>query len=180
MVSIVAGGPVHGSWWGHSKGHLIFQIGGKVAADPDVMMMKLLSGKDTYVHRGLWSLLLVIATAKESWQLQGLPSGAVLLLNEVESRGELRTHEFAHDEQIDVKILGESARQLERRLLVYGEDIHAQSGFHAKLLRSWSRWMKVVGFMPTKASVTEARRELETRIENINQKFGAKARLPWR
>ncbi len=180
LVRIVAGETVHSSWWGHPKAHLIFQVGGALAKDPDVLRTKLISGKETYLHRSLWSYFLGIATSRDSWQLKGLSDTASLLLHKVEARGDLRTDEFTREVQIDVKSLGEAARQLERRLLVYGDDIHTQAGFHAKLLKSWSRWMQQVDFRPVRLPLAEAMRSLESRVEGINYECDAEGTLPWR
>lgn len=180
LVSIIAGRPVHGSWWGHPKAKLIFQVAGRLAIDSDVLLTKLVSGKETYVHRNQWPDFLALATSKDSWQFDGLTNFAHFLLNSVESRGELKTHEFAREAHVDVKSLGVAARDLERRLLVYGDDIHTPRGFHAKLLRSWKRWMIVGGFRLTGVNAQEAMRSLDTRVEVMNTEFGAKGTLPWK
>ncbi len=180
LVRIVAGETVHGSWWGHPKAHLIFQVGGALVKDPDVLRTKLISGKETYLHRSLWSQFLRIATSRDSWQLKGLSDTASLLLGNVEARGDLRTDEFTREVQIEVKSLGEAARQLESRLLVYGDDIHTQAGFHAKLLRSWSRWMQHVDFRPIQLPLARAIRLLESRVDGINHECDAEGTLPWR
>ncbi len=180
LVRIVAAETVHSSWWGHPKADLIFRVGGRLFKDPDVLQTKLISGKDTYVHRSLWSYFLRIATSRDSWQLKGLSDSASLLLDRVESRGDLRTDEFAREVHSDVKSLGEAARQLERRLLVYGTNIHTQAGFHAKLLRSWGAWMQQVGFRPIQTTLVEATRLLESRVDSINHEYDAEGTLPWR
>lgn len=180
LVRLVAGETVHGSWWGHPKAHLIFRVGGSLIKDQDVLRTRLISGKNTYVHRSLWSYFLKIATSRDSWQLKGLSDTAHLLLDIVESRGDLQTDEFAREAQFDVKSLGEAARQLERRLLVYGEDIHTEAGFHAKLLRNWRTWTQQIEFTPIQTTVTDAKRSLETRVDGINREFDADGTLPWR
>ncbi len=180
LVRIVAGETVHGSWWGHPKAHLIFQVARGLTKDPAVLLTKLVSGKETYLHRRYWPDFLPIATAKDSWQLSPLTDLARFLLKEVESREEIRTDELANELDIDVKGLGDAARQLERHLLVYGNDIHTPRGFHVKLLSSWRRWMPLVDFRPSKVSVIDAKESLEARVEEINKEFNARGTLPWR
>src|SRR6266704_523157 len=51
LVSIVAGGPVRGSWWGHASGNIIYEVGNRLANHPDVLVIKLVSGKVTFVQR---------------------------------------------------------------------------------------------------------------------------------
>lgn len=57
----VAGGPIRGSWWGHAKGHAIFELATAVSAHPDVLVCKLVDGKVSYVHRRLWPALVKLA-----------------------------------------------------------------------------------------------------------------------
>ncbi len=180
LVGIVAGEIVHGSWWSHPKADLIFEVGGGLKKDPDVLLTKLVSGKETYVHRRFWSHFLTIATLKDAWQLTGLSDLANSMLNAVEKRGELRTNEFAHEFNMEVKMLGKEARLLERRLLVYGDDFHTSNGYHAKLLKSWDRWMLAVGFRPDHVNPVDTRKALEVLVGKINREFGAAGTLPWR
>lgn len=180
LVRMVAGETVHGSWWGHPKAGLIFQVTGVLTKDPDVLLTKLVSGKDTYIHRRHWSHFLAVATSKDSWQLSGLSDSARSLLNAVELRDDLRTNEFASEVHLDLKSLGEAARQLERRLLVHGDDIHTPSGFHAKLLRNWGRWMLMADFRPKGVDVADSKEALEACVDEINKEFAAAGALPWR
>ncbi len=57
----VAGGPIRGSWWGHAKGHAIFELATAVSEHPDVLVCKLVGGKISYVHRRLWPALVKLA-----------------------------------------------------------------------------------------------------------------------
>ena len=57
----VAGGPIKGSWWAHSKGHEIFALATAVSEHPDVLVCKLVDGKVSYVHRRLWPALVKLA-----------------------------------------------------------------------------------------------------------------------
>jgi hypothetical protein len=57
----VAGGPIRGSWWSHSRGHEIFALATAVCESADVLVCKLIDGKVTYVHRRLWPALVKLA-----------------------------------------------------------------------------------------------------------------------
>lgn len=57
----VAGAPIQGSWWAHSKGHEIFALATAVSEHPDVLVCKLVDGKITYVHRRLWPAVVKLA-----------------------------------------------------------------------------------------------------------------------
>jgi hypothetical protein len=61
LTEAIAGEPVKGSWWGHPKGKLIFDILQQVAAHEDVLMCRLVGGKVTIVHRRLWTALAAAA-----------------------------------------------------------------------------------------------------------------------
>jgi len=61
LVEKIAGGPVSGSWWAHPKSHEIFAILSAVRASPDVIACRLIDGKVTLIHRGIWPALVLLA-----------------------------------------------------------------------------------------------------------------------
>src|SRR5262245_27227121 len=61
LAAEIAGVPIRGSWWGHSKGREIFRITQAVSDSPDILVCKLIDGKITYVHRRLWPALVKLA-----------------------------------------------------------------------------------------------------------------------
>jgi hypothetical protein len=160
VAALVAGGPVRGSWWGHPQGHAIFAVARGLADHPDVLIARLVSGKLTYVHRRWWPELTSLGSARDPWQMVGLPSQARALLGRVDRQGQ-------------VEAAGPAARELEKRLLVHARDVHTASGAHARLLRSWKQ---VAGPHPAPA---EARRRLENVVSRLNRRFGGPGRLPW-
>ncbi len=176
VVSLVVGAPVKGSWWGHPKGHLIYFISQELSDHPDVLETKLLSGKVTFVHRRLWPALLAVCRGRESWQLQGLPGEGVRLLEVVREKGRVGLDTLPAGQ---LKRLGEAARELERRLLVHGTEIHTKAGAHSKILESWDHWARGVGFVDTPRAPASGREELETIVHDLNGRFSATARLPW-
>src|SRR5262245_2983114 len=121
VAGLVAGAPVRGSWWSHPSGRAIFAAASRLHDHPDVLACALLGGKVTFVHRRLWPALLTLAQSGERWQTQGLPPAARALLGRVQRGG-------------DVEGAGPAARELERRLLVHGGEVHTPSGRHAKPL----------------------------------------------
>ena len=66
VVSIVTGATPRGSWWSHPKGRQVFAVLTQLADDEDVVLTKLLDGKDTFVHRRLWPALLAVGSARET------------------------------------------------------------------------------------------------------------------
>lgn len=168
LAGLVAGEPVGGSWWGHPKGHEIFRVGEELGDHPDALLVKLVSGKGTFVHRRLWPALLAVATAREPWQIAGLSAAARRLLRQVDAQGSLRA-------------TGDPPRELEKRLLVLGESVHTESGAHAKSLVSWSLWLERLPpeRRPRRITAHEGKRKLEEAVRSLNERFGASARLPW-
>ena len=61
LAEAVAGGPIRGSWWGHPRGQAIFRALTAVSESPDVVCLKLVTGKVTFVHRRLWPALARLA-----------------------------------------------------------------------------------------------------------------------
>jgi hypothetical protein len=69
LAEAIIGGPIRGSWWGHPRGHEIFQTTRAVCRSPDVLVCKLVDGKVTYVHRRLWPALVRLAPRFRKTQL---------------------------------------------------------------------------------------------------------------
>jgi hypothetical protein len=61
VAEFVAQEPIKGSWWGHPKGHEIFRLLEKLTASPDVLLCRLIDGKQTLVHRSVWPALVRVA-----------------------------------------------------------------------------------------------------------------------
>lgn len=160
LAGLVAGEPVRGSWWGHAKGHDIFREAVRLGARADVLVVKLISGKRTYVHRSFWEAVLAVGMARERWQTQGLSRSARALL--------VRT-----DREGAVACSGESVRELERRLLVYADSVHTDSGAHAKQVESWEHWGRRVHCPVGALPPAEGKRRLEEAAAEIG------GRVPW-
>jgi hypothetical protein len=62
LVDEIAGEHVKGSWWGHKAGKAIFNIASALEDHDDVLSVKLLAGKVTFVHRAVWPSLLRVVT----------------------------------------------------------------------------------------------------------------------
>ena len=57
LAEAIAGEPIRGSWWGHSKGNAIFTCSRAIRNSKDILTCRLMDGKVTYVHRRLWPAL---------------------------------------------------------------------------------------------------------------------------
>ena len=176
ITAIVAGEPICGSWWGHSRGDAIHRAANALVDHRDALLTKLVDGKVTYVHRRLWAAVLAVACSRESWQLDRLPQLARKMLDTIDEFGELRTNEVPWTGGMKP---GDAARQLERRLLVHSDEVHTASGAHAKRLERWDRWAARVWPSARSASPDEGKKALNEVAANLNATFGAYARLPW-
>ncbi len=138
VTTLAAGKPIRGSWWGHPKGGEIFNACGLLADHPDVILVKLIDGKDTFVHRRRWPEVLAAATDPAPARRRGLSSAAVAVLAQVEKAGALDVAALT----LPAKDRLAAVRELEKRLLLRAEEYHTPSGAHAKRLESWRRWAK--------------------------------------
>lgn len=167
LTTLVAGEPIRGSWWGHPRGQAIFRVAQELADHPDAATVRLVSGKLTWVHRRLWPALVAVGSAGEVWQRRGLSPAARSLLTRVRKLGA-------------VEASGAAARELERRLLVHAEQVHTESGAHAKRLASWEHWAKGVGLGRGRRTLERAKQEIEEAADALAKPSGSKAGLPWR
>jgi hypothetical protein len=168
LVGLIAGGPVRGSWWSHPRGQAIFAAATQLEDHPDVAVVKLVSGKLTFVHRRLWPALLAAATSGALWQTKGLSPAARRLLRRVGSDGVLRA-----DESPAVRA---AARVLAERLLVHAESVHTQSGAHATELEGWGRWARR---RRVKAARGAAAGAIDDALQALMARSGGKGTLPW-
>ncbi|HEX2269615.1 MAG TPA: hypothetical protein VHH35_08775, partial [Pyrinomonadaceae bacterium] len=137
---------------------------------------KLISGKVTFVYREMWNCVYSIGVAREDWQLNKLSANARQLLAALDHEGTIQTDKLG--KTFGAKP-GDIARELESRLLVHAEQIHTESGKHAKVLETWPAWAKRVGFRAEAENSASARRSIEERLAAINQKHEGNGALPW-
>ena len=176
VTHLVAGEKVRGSWWSHKRAHAIFGVAELLEDHPDVLIIKLISGKVTFVHRKLWNRIYSIGVAREEWQLKRLSTNAKALLKATDATGWLQTDKLG--KEFGTKP-GETARELELRLLIHAEQVHTESGRHAKVIETWGTWAKRTGFRARAKDPVSARRFLEQRLASINKKHNGSGKLPW-
>lgn len=176
VATIIAGEPIRGSWWGHKAGKTIYNTCEALIDRDDILRLKLLKGKVTYVHQKHWSDLIAIAVAREAWQVEDLSPAGKKLLGYVDKKGVARTDEKPAN--LVVADARAAAKELEDKLLVLGYSIHTESGAHAKGIESWRSWMTRIGFKGVSIEVQDAyaRIEVAVAILGLQPKKGA---LPW-
>jgi hypothetical protein len=166
-VEVLTGQYPRGSWWKHPQANRIYALLEEVGEHPDVLLAKLVSGKVTYVHRALWPALLAVASARETWQMEGLSPGAASLLGALDE-GPLVPSEAA-------PISRTATKELEARLLARTESVHTQAGRHETRLESWARWAARMGCTPA-ASVEESKQVLAAAAARLGP---PPAEMPW-
>ena len=178
VCSIIVGEPIRGSWWSHPLAQRIFQVNEQLEDHAHVLITKLISGKVTFVHRNVWSEVVTIGSARDSWQLMKLAPSVKTLLELVEKGGSLITTEVDWPRSAKVR-LGDAVRELEKRLLIVGTQFHSESGTHEKHLETWEHWAKRRKFKPARVSGTAAKITLGVKLKSLNDRFDASAKLPW-
>lgn len=177
VARIIIGGPYQGSWWAHPLSNQIYLLSRKLEHHRDVLFVRLLSGKMTHIHRRMWPDFYAVAGSQQPWQFAGLPESAKALLARVNKSGRLRIDQMPG--RLSRKTLGEDARLLEASLLVFGEEVHTDSGAHAKALESWEHWAARSGFSPAALSAESARERFDQVVAQLNRQYSARAFMPW-
>jgi hypothetical protein len=175
---MVAGNRVEGSWWGHPKGREIWYALRQLDAHGDVLVTRLISGKITFIHRRLWPDFLAVSAFRESWQTRRLSTDAKKLFRTVEREGTVRTDRRTPPLRLNGKV-GDAARELERRLLVHGDEVHTDTGSHAKILSSWSTWSALMGLKPNPSEAGAAKARFEALLDSLNRDYNGNGTLPW-
>lgn len=142
FVRAVTGEAVKGSWWGHAKGHEIFNLAGSLGED--AISLKLVAGKVTLLHRSLFPALARVVL-DDGWRkprIAGLPSEARRLLDMALGSESLRLDEAAERLGKKTGELTRARRELEGALLVHADEVHTDKGHHVAVLVPWSRWAK--------------------------------------
>ena len=170
VSTLVAGAPIRGSWWGHPSGNLIYWVLEELDERGEILRAKLLNGKVTLVHRGLWPSLVAAGAARDAWQTRALSEAGRSLLARARRAGTLRLDQLRRWDFAPK--LGDVARELERRLLVHAHDVHTDSGRHAKVLEDWPVLVERLALGPLPGP-DAARRALES------APGAGGARLPW-
>jgi hypothetical protein len=161
-IATLTGAKAAGSWWSHPDSHQLFAVLEETADDPDVLVVKLVRAKLTFVHRRLWPALLGAASAREAWQTAALSAKTLELL-------------AALERQPSIDVTGPAAKEVETRLLARSARVHTERGHHVTRLETWSRWAERSHCAAALPAET-ARQTLESALA----KLGGKAELlPW-
>jgi hypothetical protein len=170
----ITGERIPGSWWGHAKGNLIYEA---LAHFDDVARVKLVRGKDTLIHRKLWSALYRVGTSQSAWQLEELPSDARTLLKRIGTRESVRADRVELDTS---RKIGAVAQDLERRLLIMTDTLHTEGGHHVRVFVPWEVWQKREKLDVRKLPVFEtALEELSAPVRKLSGTDSLAGLVPW-
>lgn len=178
LTRLTIGEPIRGSWWAHPLSNDVYMVSQHLQHSGEIAMTKLVSGKETYVHRRLWPHLVAIGIAREAWQLDGLGARAIAMLTEVDRAGSIRMDQYRRTHP--GKETSADARTVALRMLAFADDVHTESGAHARRLTTWRSWANEhevdISSLP---SAERARQEFEAIVRDSNAESSAKAFLPW-
>jgi hypothetical protein len=179
LTRLTIGQPIRGSWWAHPLSNDVYMVSQRLQHCGEVAMIKLVSGKETYLHRQWWPHLVAIGISCEPWQLEGLPGSASAILAEVDRLESIRMDLFLSSRPREE--IRDGARPLAGRLLVYADDLHTESGAHVRRLESWPSWARRHELaLESLPSADEARRRLERIVDTSNAECSSEGFLPWR
>ena len=164
-TAMIAGEAVRGSWWTHPEAREMYRLSMQLRDHRDVLAVKLVSGKVTFVHRALWPAVYAAGSAREPWQKRGLSKEAGALLRQADKAKMLLSS-------------GEAVRELEARLLVHAQSVHTAQGFHRKEVATWGAWAESVQLGAIALTAAEGKAQIESAVARLNAQFGAHATLP--
>lgn len=174
IVSKIVGDKIKGSWWGHPLANPIYNGLGWLEQNRNVLSLKLIDGKVTYVHESLFPALYSIVSEVRDWQLQKLKPDELKLLKYILKRNQV----LSDDDKL--KGLVEDPKKcltnLEKKLLLYASEEHTESGKHVKIFMPWKK-SKIFNKIPV--DYETAKSQLDKVISKLNDESGSKAKAPW-
>jgi hypothetical protein len=178
FTMLAAGEPVRGSWWADPRCHQIYDLMQEFDRHMPVLSAKVVNGKVTYVHRRLWPALLKVAQNPAPERVRGLSRTAERLRERVHEEKTVRADVLRKAGFAATAELTKAIRELERKLLVHTDEVHTESGAHAKVLSTWASWGAEHGVQASE-DVAAAQRELSRAVEVLCAGSQRKPKLPW-
>lgn len=179
VTAIVAGEPIRGSWWGHPRGHEIFELLHEFSERSGGLAAKIVNAKITYVHPRLWPAFLKVVHTQNGKTTDGLSKTAVALRQRVLREGVVRADDLRISDDQPAREVTKAIRELESRLLVHSESVHTESGAHEKVLQSWDGWAAAHGCATPTLSLESAKTELAEAVDRLARDATRKPKLPW-
>lgn len=174
IVSKIVGEKIAGSWWGHPLANPIYNGLGWLEHNHNILIIKLLDGKVTYVHESLFPDIYSIVSEARDWQLKKLKPDELKLFKFV-----LKKKKVLSDDPNLGDLFSDSRKSfstLEKKLLLYSVEEHTESGKHIKEYLPWNE-SKIFNKAPKNYEL--AKDNIERIIDKINRESASKVRLPW-
>lgn len=172
-VTVIVGKPVKGSWWGHAKGNLIYNTCNMLYYEKDLICLKLINGKRTYLHRQYWNLIYNLIQSNQKDLEKSISAKAKKIFKDVEKKKLLRADESGNAKAY--ALMKPSLKELEKTVLCCSQSVHTESGFHATELISWSKVFKDRDFSVKK--LTDG--EIQKQTEEFKNGFAELIKFPW-
>jgi hypothetical protein len=174
IVAKITGENISGSWWGHPLANPIYNGLGWLEHNYNVLVIKLLDGKVTYLHESLFSDLYSIVDKPRDWQLKKLKDEELDLLKYVSKKNKVLSDDpKLKDLAKDPK---KSFAALEKRLLLFSAEEHTESGKHVK---EFMPWKKSKIYSKTLTDYKIAQENIQKIIDGLNKESNSKAKTPW-
>ena len=145
MLEAIIGERPAGSWWSHPDGKLVYRLAEAAYDSGQLLALRLIGGKVTWVHRSLWPQILRVVTDR-AWRakrLKGAGAAVVTLCKALESG-------------VVVGAKSAEVKKVDLLLLAHSESVHTERGHHERRPESWKRWAKRVGAVAATGSLEEA------------------------
>lgn len=174
VVTSIIGEPINGSWWGHPMANPIYNGLNHCLHKNPILSVKLLSGKVSFISEALFPAFFSIVAKKRDWQIKKLNAEELKLYETIRKKGKLASDDKKLKETF--KDLKKNLEKLEKRLLVFSEEEHTESGKHIKVFSPWSKCdLKV----KSDVSYDDALEVFENLVDKYNVETGSKIKLPW-
>jgi hypothetical protein len=179
LTRLTIGQPIRGSWWAHPLSNDVYMV------SPRLQHCGEGCHDQAGIRKGNLPASAVVATAgcdrnfARTVATRRFAGSASAILAEVDRLESIRMDLFSSSRPR--KEIGEDALSLARRLLVYADDVHTESGAHVRRLESWPSWARRHELaLESLPSADEARRELERIVDTSNAECSSEGFLPWR
>jgi hypothetical protein len=176
-TTLIAGTPIHGSWWGHALGQRIYALLEEFGEGEGALVVKAVNGKRTYVHRSLWSSFLTLVRKDEQKRIAELSPLARSLHERALAAGGVRLDSLVASDFAPPKELTKAGAELESAFLVHAAGLHTDSGAHTKLYRSFDEWAKDSGFEAENVTLTQAQERLRGALERLSAGVSRRPKL---
>lgn len=174
IVSKIVGEDIVGSWWGHPLANPIYNGLQWLEENHSVLVLKLISGKVTYIHESLFLDMYSVVQAPRGWQTKKLKDDELKLLKYISKKKKITSNdpklaELAKDPK-------KGLTKLETNLLVFSSEEHTDSGKHIK---EFKVWQDSPIFNAKPGDYETSLKKIEGLVLKLGAAADTKVKLPW-